>query len=220
MALLNGINERIHPGSDQYDDAMFCSVLYQLRFGVAHGSTGDWLPQGNIGEKFKSMILIPGKPDKKRYRNARDQAIDKGLVQMGWRKLNDQSTEREIMVVPRSSPPTACSSLWPNGNLSIDSLLRLTKKGISLAEESLAHKVSNVESKTPDDMKPSERNIHLSNLPITGHPAHYHEQKSHGESNGAMQTATIWSMVLSNEITGHIRPAYEQSDDAMFCSVL
>lgn len=165
-ALSNEIHGRFRPGSEQSGDATFCSVLYQLRSGVAHGSSGDWLPAGIVGGKFKFAISIPGDPGKERYRNARDQAIDKGLVQMGRRKLNDQSTQREIVVVPRSSPPTAPSSLWPNGNLSTDTLLRLTGKGIALAEESLPRKISSVEPKTSDGVKVSERNVHLSNLPL------------------------------------------------------
>jgi hypothetical protein len=149
IAVSSEINGRIRPGSQQSDDATLCSVLYQLRSGVAHGSSGDWLPAGIVGGKFKLRVSIPGDPGKERYRNARDRAIDKGFKEMGRRKLNDQTTDREIVVVPSFSPPTALSSLWPNGNLSTDPLLRLTGKGISLAEESLA------EPRTPGEVKVS-----------------------------------------------------------------
>jgi hypothetical protein len=94
------------------------------------------LPASIIGGKFKLRVSIPGDPGNERYRNARDHAIDKGFIETGRRKLNDQTTDKEIMVVPCSSLPTALSSLWPNGNLSTDPLLRLTQGKAFLLQKS------------------------------------------------------------------------------------
>jgi len=146
------------------DEAIFCTVTYQSHTVFAKGSRGDWLQSGIVGQNFHQTILLStNEASNDRYRNARDESISKGLVEMGRRKLDVPiDGEKEIVAVPRFSG-------WPGKNLSSETYLRLTVKGILVAEESLPseqlEKTREVDARSKEQSR--ECNLYLRNLPLT-----------------------------------------------------
>jgi NYN domain len=140
---------------DVEDELLLCRVLYEQCNASSDTDLSRWKATGSVGSDFQKILqyhVLKGTSGevKQRFKVARENGISQGLVEMGRRDL--RSPTKEVVLVPFYSYGSG-STLT---NLSAESYLRLTMKGILEGEK--------VPSLTKSKTK-MNKNVVLTNLP-------------------------------------------------------
>jgi hypothetical protein len=142
--------------------SLFCRILYDQCFAnISNENISNielltqWKSMGTIGSDFQNLFSGTRDEQKARFQTARERVISEGYAEMGRRDL--RSPSREIILVPCFN-----SSGQALHGLSPESYLRLTEKGILMAEK--CPKIKRFSSTSSFTPGVSSRNIYLSNL--------------------------------------------------------
>jgi hypothetical protein len=138
--------------------SLICRVIYENCFGGTSDfgnitSHQQWKNAANIAAEFQKLLKRPSEERKDTYKKALHTVISEGLVELGRRVLSSKT--REVTLSPYFTGPGR-----PPPNLSAETYLQLTTKGVNMAESAPGLKRQNVAPSIN-----TSKNMFIQNLP-------------------------------------------------------